>query len=324
MEYNIEERDLIADHLKQWGHSASIVLLDPSCHIFTSPQVNGFVGYKTTRGCVISFGDPVCSQEERPLLVRAFHQFCDEQKKSIVYVDTTKQFSDWALESVCGLSVEIGQEFIVNPQQDPTTGGTGRILRKKMNQSSKAGVTVQEYISHDPQTELAIEKVGKEWLKARRGLQIFLSHVHLFSVRQGKRWFYAQVGDKMVGALLMNQITDGWVVNLLMTTPDAPNGTSELLVMHVIEILRQEGASFLSFGTTPAKQLGTIHGLGKFSKWTVRKLFNLCKALFHLDGRRSYWEKFQPEGKSSFLLCSRSQIGVREIRAILRGYNVSL
>ena len=78
-------KQLILECVHQWGSSVAESILDPRCHIFSTPRVNGLIGYYTNRGCTVAFGDPVCSLADRDQLVDAFHTYCNKQKKNVIY-----------------------------------------------------------------------------------------------------------------------------------------------------------------------------------------------------------------------------------------------
>ena len=56
---------------------------------------------------------------------------------------------------------------------------------------------------------------------------------------------------KIVALLMLNRLTmhNGWVLNRLLLSPDTPYGTSELLILSVLDTLREEGCSFFSIGS---------------------------------------------------------------------------
>jgi lysylphosphatidylglycerol synthetase-like protein (DUF2156 family) len=188
------------------------------------------------------------------------------------------------------------------------------------------GVSIKEYLAHDANIEQVIEQVGVSWLKSRRGPQIHISNIYLFDNRIGKRWFYAQQGNQIIGLVVLNQLQarQGWHLNHLMFTSDAAHGTPELLVVSVLEILQGEDCSFVSFGVAPADQLGTISGLSHFSAWTARQVYKIVNKMFHLKGHKMFWGKFHPQTQPSYLLFSQSRIGLREALALMRAMNASI
>ena len=127
----------IAELVSRWGSSAAISILDPNCEIFSIPEVDGVIGYRSGLGCNTVYGEPVASPDDYKLLVQAFHKFSESQNKSVIYLTTTPSFKNWAMGRYCGALIEIGMELIVDPQKDFAAGSKGHIIRKKMNHSEK-------------------------------------------------------------------------------------------------------------------------------------------------------------------------------------------
>src|SRR5262249_1208591 len=150
--------------------------------------------------------------------------------------------------------------------------------------------------------------------KSRRGLQVHISNVYLFTNRLGKRWFYAKLGDQVIGAIALNRLhsKNGWHINHLMVIPDAPNGVPELLMISVLELLEKEGCPFATVGSIASEKLGEIKGLGRFFTMVARTIFNTANKLIQLEGLNTFWGKFHPKSRPSYLIFSRNKIGIRE------------
>ncbi len=323
---NVDERALLVSDIQRFGSPASITLLDSAFKTFKDPSIDGVIGYRIEFGCAVVFGDPVCSKEDAPALALAFAEFCKKEGLKIVYAIVSKEFANTALQNNYKALIEFGEVLSINPQRDPQKGSKGRELRKKVYHSTREGVTVEEYLWQDEKLERSLEEVAVSWLKARQGPQIYMAHLNLFSDRLGKRWFYAKKGNRVVGVLLLNRLEacQGWLLHLLLANPDAPLGTTELLVAKALEQLCQEGCTYATFGVMPGSTLGEIVGLGSFTTWVTRRVFNISKRIFNLDKRKRYWKKFSPDCEPSYFVFSESTIGVREILGIMRSMNVSV
>lgn len=321
-------REIIIERVHQWGSSVVESILDPNCNIFSVPEVKGLIGYHTNRGCAVVFGDPVCALEERDDLVQAFHNFCEKQRKNVVYLVASEEFARWIQEKQSVALITFGEELYLDPQCDPKarTGKNGISLRGKLRHAEKSGVTVQEYHGTAPDLEHKIQDVASQWLQHRHGPQIYISRVRLFDERFGKRWFYAQQGDRIVGGIVLNrlQAKQGWVLDRIMTIPDAPQGTSEILVVSILEQLAQEGCRFLTFGATNGPDLGTISGFNKCTSFLAHNLYKASLKFFNLHRRSKYWEKFHPQSTPSFLVFKKPRLGFYEISGLLHALNVSL
>lgn len=317
---------LNVDLIRRWGGSASDAVLDPACKFFSIHDVDGLIGYREESGCVIAYGDPVCSPNDLQKLIDGFHHHF--HPKNIIYITATKDFVDWAMEHGCHSYIEFGEELIIDPFDDPREqhGGNASLVRRKVRHAFKEGIVVKEYTDEDPKIKKDIEHVGLTWLESRSGPQIHTSNVFLFSHEKGKRWFYAEQKGKIVGVLVLNQLQahQGWLLNHVMFTPEAAHGCPESLVVAALDALREEGCHFVTFGAVPAKALGQIVGLGKFSSGLARLTFNVARKIFHLDGRKKFWSKYHPQSKPLFLLFRHSNIGLQEIRALVRALHVKL
>jgi lysylphosphatidylglycerol synthetase-like protein (DUF2156 family) len=223
--------------------------------------------------------------------------------------------------------IEFGEELYLDPFANliDRHGTHGSLVRRKVRHALKEGTSVKEYFPYDAQLELAIEKVGVSWLASRRGPQVHISHLYLFNDRAGKRWFYAKKGENIVGVAVLNQVhaRQGWLLNHLMITPEASNGTPELLVTSILEILRQESCHFVTVGASPAEKLGDIVGISKFSSWIMTLVYKTAYKIFHLKGHKMFWGKFNTQAGRSYLLFSQPQIGMRDLIALMRALNFS-
>lgn len=326
---NAYERTEIVDLIRQWGGPATDALLDPSCKIFNTPGIRGFIGYRLEFNTILVYGDPVCAPQDIPVLTQAFSTFCKESALNFIFIIASESFTRWAYENhFCRSLLQISEKLVIDPFHDPRgkEGVYASLVRRKVRHALHEGTVVKEYLIQDKNIENLIDQAAQTWLKARQGPQIHISNVYLFSDRQGKRWFYAQQGSRIVGVCVLNQLQchNGWLLNHLMSTPDAPGGTPELLVVSALETLRAEDCHFVTFGTIPANSIGEIRGISPFSSWLTCNLYQLIKLVFRLNGHHKFWKKFHPVSNPTYLLFSGQSIKIRQILAIMRSMNVSL
>lgn len=320
-------RDVIVEWVHRWGgHTVIESLIDPTCSIFTIPHLEGFVGYRANRGCAVVFGDPVCAPADREHLVNAFHSFCEEDKKNVLYLVASKEFAYTMQETQGSALVPFGEELFLDPRQDPKnlSGKRGISLRGKLRHAQKNGLSVSEYLGAIPEIEQKIQDVASAWLQHRSGPQIYISPLRLFSERFGKRWFYVHQDGRLFGGLALNYLSNGgWSLDRVMTVPDAPQGTSELLVVSVMETIAQEGCHFLTVGAINGDRLDYLSGFGKMTTFMTQKIYNGAIKFFNLQGKRKFWEKFYPQSTPAFLVFKKPHIGFYELSGLMRALNVS-
>lgn len=318
-------REQLVARIHRFGGVAANALLNPSCHLFSLPEKEGVIGYFAKPYSCIVLGDPLTTSSECGELVHAFHDYCDEQGKRIIYVLVSEQFLTLAeAYEPLVVRIECAEELFLNPQFSPREGAGGRLLRRKVKHAEKEGAFVGEY-RHDKAIQEEIEKLTEDWVRARKGPQIHISHLEIFADPIGKRWFYAHCQGKVVGVLVLNALEKepGWLLNNLMISPDAPNGCSELLVTKALESLAGEGCTFLSLGALPKTEIGTIAGLDWLSTKLARGIFKIAHWILPLESRRTYWKKFHPMSRPLFLVFSKrlSLIGLLDLK---RALNISI
>lgn len=303
----------------KWGGAVSEAILESSSNYFYLNEIEGFIGYRLLHGCAVVLGDPVCAPEKKTLLAEAFQKFCDENMLTSIYFIASKQFASGAINRISKIMIEVGEEVIFDPSFDPMEGHKGAKLRNTIHHANHLGLSVKEYIPMNIELEKAMLQVGKKWVNARRGPQIYLGHLNFFDDRTGKRWFYLQDGKgNMTGMALLSSLEayHGWLLKFLITLRGAPRGASELLMVSLLDTLRQEGCHYLTYGMIPGDRLGEIIGLGKVSTCIARGGFKLAKWLFHLGERNVYWHKFHPHSEKCYVLFSSPTMRLKELRAL--------
>ena len=311
--------------VRQWGGVSAGGILDANCHIFTDPDIIGLIGYRLEANNAVVLGDPVCAPEHKPALALAFHLFCVKQNRGVVYIIASEAFALWAQQSLASVLIEFGTTYYLNPCENPITQGGAKFkpLRKKIHNCQHKGVTVKEYAGDDDAIENAISDIVSSWQKARKGPQIHLCQPTPFKDREGKRWFYAEQEGKIVGSLILNELKQeqSWLLNNVMIHENSPNGLSELLVVSALQTLETEGCTSVTIGPVPKKQLGKITGVNGFFMLITHVIYKASKYFYNLGGHEVFWEKFQPNQQSSYLVFPQKNLRYSSIKAIIKTLN---
>lgn len=322
-------RAKLIELIRRHGGSVSHALLDPTCSTFQLPGVNGVVGYRPSWGCAVALGDPVCQLDDTATLFDAFRAYCRRRGWRTIYAVASERLAALAAERGYA-SLLFGEELIFDLRRERQQGPEGRELRKKVRKAERQEVFVSEYRPdgwRDEDLERAMERVSSSWLAARRGPQIYLADIRLFTEPAGKRWFYAGWAERIVGVLNTVELEarQSHLIDHVLATPDAPSGTSELLVARTLETLGAEGCRCATFGPAPSLSLGPAVNLGRVSEALARAAYNTAARIFHLDARTRYRRKFQVDrSEPSYLLFDPPQLGPREVMGVLRAFNLSL
>ena len=218
---NVTEKESIERLIHRFGGSASEALLEAPCSFFCDPAIEGTIGYLIEGDCAVTFGDPICKEEDVPKLTDAFHRYCAEKNLNIIYFIVSERFTKWATPHFCSIAVEVGEELIFDPQNDPTDGAAGQKLRYKVNHVRQLGLQAHELVTQDEALRSEIQQVGQEWLKGRKGLQIHLGTLDFFKNPNDKRWFYVTYKGKVIAAALLSKLEafQGWLLKFLVAHP---------------------------------------------------------------------------------------------------------
>ncbi len=314
------DRVKFVKNVRKFARVNSDALLDPECSTFTYNGIDGFIGYRVIGRSAIVFGEPASADEDKLLLAEAFLLFCQENSLDFVYTMTGKQFAILCQKEICPIRMQFAYNLTIDPGVDQLAkrGPHGVLLRKKIKHALKEGVDIQEYQGGNPALESEITVMGRAWQSGRKGPQIYLAPLKIFDDPAGKRWLVAKKGNETVGLLQLNQIGNKgtWLLNNLITAKEAPNGTSESLVIRALTLLKEEGSKGAVIGPIVTEDLTEISGLSKTTSYIVRLIFQGLKKVFSLNGQAKFWEKFDPSREPSFLLFNKMNVGA--IRSLLQ------
>jgi hypothetical protein len=184
-----------------------------------------------------------------------------------------------------------------------------------VNQARRAGVRVAEVV------DVVNEKLVREtaclrtsWLTTRRSAIRFawLFSVDLFLHQERKKYFTARdPNGTLVGFLAASPIParDGWYLEDVLRATDAPNGTTDLLVVEVLDLLKRGGAKLATLGTAPMAMEGPVDPEVRDSPALakVTRFIATCFSLFYnFGGVRRFKTKFAPSWwESEYVLISR-------------------
>lgn len=314
-----QKKETHEQFIHRWGSAISEIIFDTSCNFFSYPGIDGFIAYRLVNHCAVVLGEPVCAAEKKTDLAMAFQNYCSENHLNFIYFIVSKQFAKWAIDNICKIMIGVCEEMIFDPFIDPSEGSKGFKLRNRIHHAQNLGIVVKEYLPSDLEIEKSILNVGKEWVQSRRGPQIYLGNLNFFEKKTNRRWFYLQDKEqKFIGMALLSKLDayQGWLLKFLITVPTVPRGTSELLMLSILETLRSENCHYLTNGMIPADHLGETAGLNKIISWIVKRGFTAAKWFFRLEQRKTYWQKFHPRIENTYLLFSSPTLGIKELKAL--------
>lgn len=302
------------------GSPTSLLLLSSPCQTFEIPGVTGLIGYQLAQNCAVVLGDPLCPPNNIPKLTETFHAYCRNKGYSVVYLLVSHSFAQSSIHQTCQTLLQVGDQLTL----DPTQFKMKQKLRWKVHQSMHHGVMIQEYTHFNPTIENQLKETMKTWLKGKQGPQIYLGTLDLFEKYENRRIFFAEQDGKVIGIAIILYLAsqNGWVITSLLALPEAPVGVTEHLMSQIFTTMTDEDCHFLCLGFV-ASGVGEMTGISPFSQMLIQWTYRVLSWVFHLDAKKTYFNKYHPNYSPTYILCA-DKLGINELLSIKKILNVRL
>jgi len=304
--------DLLRLYQSHGYNAHALVGIARGIRLWTSPETDGAVAYNEFGRVWLVPGDPLASAENLASVSESFLRRAGAEGRVVGFMPATEQFAKHSDE--LGLrAIKIGSA----PYFDLTTwaprGDRAKKARAGVNQARRAGVHVTEVIEVDEKLRRETACLCKSWLTTRRSPIRFewLFTVDLFQHQEQKKYFTARdATGRLVGFLAASPIParNGWYLEDVLRSRNAPNGTTDLLVVEVLNALKRSGATLATLGTTLMANEGgvdpEVHISPALSRvaWSVARCFAI---FYNFNGVRRFKAKFAPSWwESEYVLMS--------------------
>lgn len=247
---------------------------------------DGFVPFHDTGLAWVSAGPPVAPQQAQARMLSDFHRAGRAAGRRVrgfaLQAELVTQ-AGWR-------GFNIGAQPEWDPRLWPGIRAGSRSLREQLRRARAKGVRV---VRLAPEAALGgwrapIERLSERWLAQRPMAPMgFVVSLDLFRCASERHYFAALQAGELVGVLAAAPVyaREGWFLEHLLRDPDAPNGTTELLVDAAMQSWCAQSAPFATLGLAPLS--GEV---GATLRWVAR----LGKPLYHFDGVRAFKAKFCP------------------------------
>jgi len=295
------------------GYNAhALVGITPGIRLWACPETDGAVAYSEFGKVWLVPGDPLASVEQLATVSDRFLKKARAESRVVGFVPATQQFARHC--NGLGLrAVKIGAAPYFDLATWAPRGDRAKKARAGVNQARRAGVQVTEVVDVDERLVRETACLCKSWLTTRRSAIRFqwLFTVDLFQHKEKKKYFTARdSAGRLVGFLAASPIParDGWYLEDVLRSKDAPNGTTDLLVVEVLDSLKRDGARLATLGTTLLATDGAVDPDVQISRvfskigWSMAGCFSI---FYNFDGVRRFKSKFAPSWwESEYVLMS--------------------
>ena len=316
--YNLIPPDPTVDLFRFYqlhGYNAhALVGITTGTRLWTCPETEGAIAYNEFGKVWLAPGDPLASVENLATVSDCFLQKARAEGRVVGFMPASEQFAKQS--SGLGLRViRIGSAPYFDLATWAPRGDRAKKARAGVNQARRAGVHVGEVREIDERLIRETACLCKSWLTTRRSAIRFewLFTVDLFQHKEKKKYFTARdANGKLVGFLAASPIParDGWYLEDVLRSKNAPNGTTDLLVVEVLDSLKQCGAKLATLGPALMATEGVtdpgIHVSSVLSR-AVWFMARCCSIFYNFDGVRRFKAKFAPSWwESEYVLISQN------------------
>lgn len=295
------------------------------------PGKGAAIGFLVSSGFAICWGNPLCPVGDYGAVAEKFLKWTERHNLkplwSCIDIEMEKVLSQPPYEWT---AVSCVKEDVVDPTVSHDLSTLDKRVRNKINKATKYGLTVWEESAHLPEKKWQdqAEEGMRAWQAQRKGLQIHVTDLQPWRDVEHRRYFYGKfkpegsTEDKLAGMVVLAKVHDGWVVKWALEFPHCPKGTSETIIMHVIETLNKEGSHSLTFGVA-GTDLKAVENIKGWKIQTLSKTYNGISQAFHLGNKSDFRSKFGGHEDRVYICYPKDSLGMKGIDAIISVLKVS-
>ena len=275
--------------LRRFGWNAtSFQVLEPGFSYWFHGD-DACVAYVDTGYAWVVAGAPIASTDRLSQVADRFVSEAHRRRRRVVFFATEARFA-----TATGMdSILIGQQPIWNPGDWDSIVDSIRSLREQMRRARSKQVVVRRLVADSNSHPLvvdqqAVEELIAQWIGAKSIPALgFLVDLHPFSFCHERRYYVATRGAKYVGFAAVIPVLgrDGWFIENLIRSRDAPNGTIELLVDATMRDAAASGSDFVTLGLVPLA--------GAVTSW-LRAARKYGSIFYNFSGLEAFKTKFRP------------------------------
>ena len=316
-------RDLVLAH--GWNATA-YQILNPGIRHWFAAAGDAVVGYVTEGGVRVVAGAPVATEARLAAVAREFEDDAHAAGERVCYFGAEARLESLLATSPSHAFVLLGAQ----PAWDPSgwERATARAsLRAQLHRARNKGVEVVELAAAAAERDPSLRACLEAWLTTR-GLPPLHFLIEPETLRQldDRRVFAARRGGATAGFLVASPVPArrGWLIEQFVRSPDAPNGTVELLIDAAVRTLAAEGAGYVTLGLAPLADRARADPPGTPPLW-LRLLLGWMRAhgrrFYDFRGLESFKAKFSPmRWEPVYAIADRARITPRVTWAIAAAF----
>lgn len=242
-------RQMVLEH--GWN-STAYQILNPGIEHWFSPSGSAVVGFVRQPRQWLGAGAPVCAPEDLPRIAQDFENEAQRHDCRVCYFCAAGRLENLYRTSPQHSVITIGAEPVWNPHDWAAMADGHASVRAQLNRARNKGVRILPWPAEQARGNSDLRNCLNDWLSHRHfpPLHFMTEPDTLDGVLRDRLLWVAVRGEKPIGFLLASPATrrNGYLLEQIVRTSDAPNGTAELLIDAAMRSLAELNCTFATLG----------------------------------------------------------------------------
>ncbi|WP_312900081.1 phosphatidylglycerol lysyltransferase domain-containing protein [Chryseobacterium taichungense] len=270
---------------------------------FFTEMREGFLSYRTANGFAVVLEDPVCAENNKTNLILEFEHYCSNHglktsyyrvgESSLIYFDPLHK-----------QKLFIGQDAILDTENFSLTGKERKSLRNGINALQKSGYSTEiKYAPQDEKTLDQVEHVSTEWLKEFDKKEIVFAE-GMFEREVIRNQDLITISDPEGNCVAFLNIIpfcapDECSYDMLRKTENAPNGSTDALIIKLVEYSKSKNLKFINMGMTP---MAGMEEPNNTAEEILKFAYHRVGSFKHYQTLRNFKEKYADLWENKYLV----------------------
>jgi phosphatidylglycerol lysyltransferase len=285
------------------------------------------VGYVESHGYRIVAGAPVCAPQRLTDVTTRFEADASRAGYRVCYFGAQDRMIMTldAHRPLAGLL--LGAQPVWQPANWAARLQRKASLRAQLARARNKQVSVTAWTGSQATNHPILRRCLTEWVQSRRMPPLhFLVEPDTLGRLEDRKVFVAAHMNQVIGFLIASPVPrrNGWLIEQIIRTRSAPNGTTELLLDTAMRSLAAEGAAYVTLGLSALSRRAGITQTPQTAG--VRLLLALTRSygqrFYNFEGLDAYRAKFLPEWWEPIYALSRERhISLQTMYAIVGAFS---
>ncbi|TCI60353.1 bifunctional lysylphosphatidylglycerol flippase/synthetase MprF [Exiguobacterium sp. SH3S1] len=195
---------------------------------------------------------------------------------------------------------KLGEEATINVDTFSLTGKKRANMRSLNNQFIKKGFTVDVITRPNEAIITSLKDISEEWIGNRSEKGFSLGFFNEQSLSHYPMALLKDVDGQIVAFITLLRGHGTVSIDLMRSCCDAPPGSIEILILHVIEWARENGYADVGLGVAPLASVGE-HTFAYWPERIAADIFENISYIYPFSGLRQFKNKFKPTWEGRYL-----------------------